>query len=77
MLGAAGSFEVDYNAVLDGTVRTKITGHRTVDAAADDMMPAGITLWLDDWYRPVRFELTGQTRGIASSITADNGAWAS
>lgn len=77
MLGTAGSFEVDYSAVLDGTVRTKITGHRTVDAAADDMTPAGITLWLDDWYRPVRFELTGQTRGIASSITADNGAWAS
>ncbi|MCC3269332.1 hypothetical protein MUG94_08910 [Arthrobacter gengyunqii] len=77
MLGGTESLEVDYDAVLNGAVRTKISGYRSVDAAADDMMPAGVTLWLDDWYRPVRFELTGQTRGIASSITAVNSAWAS
>lgn len=77
MLDGTDSVEVDYEAVLDGAVRTKISGYRSVDAAADDMMPAAVTLWLDDWYRPVRFELMGQARGIASSITAVNSAWAS
>lgn len=77
MLNDTDSVEVDYGAVLNGAVRTKISGYRAVDAAADDMMPTAVTLWLDDWYRPVRFELTGQARGIASSITAVNSAWAS
>ena len=77
MLDGTESVEVDYAAVLDGAVRTKISGYRSVDPGADDMMPTAVTLWLDDWYRPVRFELTGQTRGIASSITAVNSAWAS
>ncbi len=77
MLGGTDSLAVDYAAVLDEAVRTKISGYRPVDDSADQLLPSGITLWLDDWYRPVRIELSGQTRGIASSITAVNSNWAS
>ena len=72
LLGGSAGLDVDYDAVLDGAARTRISGVR---AAGADMMPTGITLWLDDYYRPVRFELTGQTRGITSTITAVTTAW--
>ena len=73
LLGGSTGLDVDYDAVLGGAARTRISGIRA--AGADDMMPTGITLWLDEYYRPVRFELTGQTRGISSAITAVNTAW--
>lgn len=75
LLGGAEALAVEYGAVLNGAARTKISGVRPVKADADDVMPTQLTLWLDDYYRPVRFELTGQARGITSSITAVNGAW--
>lgn len=77
LLQDSDSLTVDYGAVLDGAARTKISGHRPADAEAGDMMPTSVTLWLDDFYRPVRFELSAQTRGITSSITADNTGWGS
>ncbi|MFJ7749551.1 hypothetical protein ACIQXM_06290 [Arthrobacter sp. NPDC097144] len=77
LLQESDSLTVDYGAVLDGAARTKISGHRPADAEAGDMMPTSVTLWLDDFYRPVRFELSAQTRGITSSITADNTGWGS
>ncbi|WP_354182487.1 hypothetical protein [Arthrobacter sp. UYP6] len=77
LLQGAQSLDVEYGAVLNGAGRTKITGYRTTEDNADDMIPTGVTLWLDDYYRPVRFELTGRTRGIDSSITAVNTAWGS
>ncbi|WAP50375.1 hypothetical protein OL239_09725 [Arthrobacter sp. ATA002] len=75
LLAGSVSLEVDHTAVLNGAVRTKISGLRPGDADADDMMPTGVTLWLDDYYRPVRYELTGRARGITSSITAVNSGW--
>lgn len=77
LLHDSDSLTVDYGAVLDGAVRTRISGHRPADAEAGDMMPTSVTLWLDDFYRPVRFELSAQTRGITSSILADNTGWGS
>lgn len=75
LLGGAEVLSVDYGAILNGAVRTKISATRPDDADADDMMPTDVTVWLDDYYRPVRFELTGQARGISSSITAVNSGW--
>lgn len=75
LFGGAAALDVDYGAILNGAARTKISGVRAGDAAADDMMPTELTVWLDDYYRPVRFELSGQARGISSSITAVNSAW--
>ena len=75
LLAGSTALSVDYTAVLNGAVRTKVTGVRPDDANADDMMPTGLSLWLDDYYRPVRFELTGRARGITSSITAVNSGW--
>ena len=72
LLGGTDFLEVDYQSVQNGAARTRITGYRAAAPNADDMMPTGITVWLDDYYRPVRFELTGRSRGIESSITADN-----
>ncbi|GAA3286688.1 hypothetical protein GCM10017708_02600 [Arthrobacter citreus] len=76
LLTGSAPLSVDYAAVLNGAARTKISGVRLEDANTDDMMPTGLTLWLDDYYRPVRFELTGRARGITSSITAVNSSWA-
>ncbi len=75
LLGGSAALEVDYAAVLNGAVRTKISGIRPDGADTDDMMPTGVTLWLDDYYRPIRLELTGRARGITSSITAVNSGW--
>ena len=76
LIAGSAALTVDYDAVLNGAVRTKISGVRP-GGRTDDMMPTEVTLWLDDYYRPVRFELTGRVRGITSSITAVNSGWAS
>ena len=75
LIAGSAALTVDYDAVLNGGVRTKISGLRPDDADTDDMMPTAVTLWLDDYYRPVRFELTGSARGITSTITAVNSGW--
>lgn len=87
LLAGMTSLEVDYGAVLNGAVRTRIGGTRSEateegtgadpgpSAEAGEMLPTGLTMWLDDYYRPVRLEIEGRARGITSSITAVTTGW--
>ncbi|MBP3036323.1 hypothetical protein J2M53_08660 [Arthrobacter sp. zg-ZUI100] len=87
LLAGMSSLDVDYEAVLNGAVRTRISGIPPVapeedadaetgsPAGAGEMLPTGLTIWLDDYYRPVRLEIAGRARGITSSITAVTTGW--
>ena len=87
LLSGMSSLDVDYGAVLNGAVRTRVDGippaapEEDTDAetgspaGAGEMLPTGLTLWLDDYYRPVRLEIAGRARGITSSITAVTTGW--
>ncbi|MCC3271508.1 hypothetical protein MUK71_08665 [Arthrobacter zhangbolii] len=83
MVASAGPVEVAYAAPLDGALFTRISGsfdtagrETPPDPASGAEIPAGsFTLFLDDYYRPVRIEVLGLNQGISSRITAVNSQW--
>lgn len=83
MVAAAGQVEVSYAQPLDGALLTRISGSLDTadptaapDSASRVEIPAGsFTVFLDDYYRPVRIEILGLNQGISSRITAVNSQW--
>ncbi|MDM7989267.1 hypothetical protein [Arthrobacter sp. zg-Y877] len=86
LLAPAEQVAVDYGA--DGTVYTRLSG--SFDTAGQEaagkeaagepgssaVLPAGsFVLYLDDYYRPLRIEITGLIQGVTSTITAVNTQW--
>lgn len=81
LLEAAGQVEVEYGAVENGSTYTRITGSFAASDSEEDtgsaaVIPEGrFTLDLDDYYRPVRIEISGLNQGIPSQLTAVNSQW--
>lgn len=85
LVSASDRLEIEYGAILDGAAYTRLSGSFDTGTAAagepeDDAslakIPAGsVSVFLDDYYRPVRIELTGLNQGITSHITAVNTQW--
>lgn len=88
LLAPAEEVAVRYGVVLDGEPCTQISGSFDTGEAqqpgtetgppsgSSAVLPAGsFSLCLDDFYRPVRIEITGLNQGITSKITAVNAQW--
>ncbi|UWX95746.1 hypothetical protein N2K95_08505 [Arthrobacter zhaoxinii] len=85
LLAPAAEVAVRYGAVLEGEAYTQISGSfDTADTGpvsgqepdSSAVLPAGsFSLYLDDYYRPVRIEISGLNQGITSTITAVNAQW--
>ena len=84
LLGAAEQVSVEYGAVVAGTAYTRLSADfRAAPESGTDpppltVIPEGsLTMYLDDYYRPVRIEISGLNQGIPSQLTAVNSLWGS
>ncbi len=85
LLSPAPEVAVRYGVPLEGAACTQISGNFDTTADGSEgpqetdssaVLPAGsFSLWLDDYYRPVRIEISGLNQGIVSTITAVNAQW--
>ena len=72
-LGAAEEISVQYDDETQGIPAVRLSARLPADGAAAPARNA--VLWLDDFYRPVRIELSGAQQGIDFGLTAVNTGW--